>query len=202
MVKLRFVDVDVNTDIPLEKSGFYVQFNPENMKIKEKSVKIQKSSSSTSQKDETNITSALQNKDEQSVTLTLHLLFNSLTSFDNNEDMDVRGDIQKFYKYSDPEDKKPRKIGALYGAMAIVGFITSFDVTYTAFNSQGVALRAEVDITIEGHHHGNVASRNFAYEHEFHQVYTSFAQSLLTYGDARNWKTIASNLNVKDPFHK
>lgn len=196
MEKVKFVDVE--NDKMINKSGFYVQFNPEKLQMKESVAKLSQNQYFKDTEDQP----LTQTSQKHTLILSMHLYFNTLTSFEQKKTDDVRKVISQFYRYTQPTKNKVRKVGVVYGAISVIGFITSFSVVYTSFNSEGKAVRAEADITIEGRYLGKLAANKLEDQTTMQKVNSSFAQSLKSYGTAVNWKKTAKEQKVKDPLYK
>lgn len=200
MEKVKFVEVE--KDKPLMNTGFFVQFNPETMSVSEQCVATQsrqfRTDGSKARTQGPSTTPA--DKVKKGVVLTLKLLFNSLTSFEEKNYIDVRQAIRQFQPFVDTVDKEVKGIGVIYGSMSIIGFVTSFSTTYTAFDAQGKALRAEVDISIEGKHYGDMKKSSLEHHREAHVMRDAFAQSLKESGNAKQWKEDAKAMHVEDPL--
>lgn len=196
MEKVKFVDVE--NDKMINKSGFYVQFNPEKLQMKESVAKLSQNQYFKDTEDQP----LTQTSQKHTLILSMHLYFNTLTSFEQKKTDDVRKVISQFYRYTQPTKNKVRRVGVVYGAISVIGFITSFSVVYTSFNSEGKAVRAEADITIEGRYLGKLAANKLEDQTTMQKVNSSFAQSLKSYGTAVNWKKTAKEQKVKDPLYK
>lgn len=203
MVKVKFVEVE-NQQIKAS-TGFFAQFNPEQMTITENCTEVQATNSIMNSKDESNAAiqkNARAKNAKNAVTLSMNLLFNTLTSFNEKTYNDVREAIRQFHQFTIYEDKAAKSVGVIFGSVTIVGFITSMSTTYTAFDTEGKALRATVDITVEGSHYGEQKAVDLKNERTIHQTQSTFAQSLKAYGDAVDWKKSAKANNVEDPLKK
>lgn len=196
MEKVKFVDVENDKLNP--KSGFYVQFNPEKLQMREAVAKLSQNQFLNEKENQP----LIQTSEKHTLALSMHLYFNTLTSFEQTKTEDVRKAIFQFHRYTQPSKNKVRKVGVVYGAISIIGFITSFSVIYTSFNTEGKAVRAEADITIEGQHVGSLASKSLEDQTTMQTIGSTFAQSLKSYGSAVDWKTIAKKQQIKDPLYK
>lgn len=200
MEKVKFIEVE--KEKPLMDSGFFVQFNPETMSITEQCVAAQSKQYRTNNHSKKQANNAItpSNTGKNGVVLTLKLLFNSLTSFEEKNYDDVRQAIRQFYPFLNTVDKEVKGIGVIYGSMSIIGFVTSFSTTYTAFDSHGKALRAEVDISVEGKHYGDIKKSTLEHKREAHIMSGSFVQSLSETGNVKQWKKDAKAQGVEDPL--
>lgn len=90
--------------------------------------------------------------------ISMTLFFNTLTDVYQDTYQDVRDDIKKLYYYTNADNginesnqnKKINMISFVWGSITMVGILTQMNVHYTMFAPNGVAVRAQAEITIKG----------------------------------------------------
>ncbi|MCM1100734.1 MAG: hypothetical protein NC079_02710 [Clostridium sp.] len=97
------------------------------------------------------------------VTLSMTLFFNTLTGLDQSSYEDVRNYIRKLYYYDNRDiggNRKPQQICFEWGSISVAGILTRLGVHYTMFSPEGIPVRAQAEISIEGEYYGEKEGRS------------------------------------------
>lgn len=155
---------------PYESNGpvigkrFYVQFNPSEISIQEAVGRLKTDEDNIMEKfrkllqaDSVNaqhpLKGSCQNHEEEQLVLSVTLFFNTLTSLYQSTYEDVRKYIRKLYPYTNTKGNF-QSIFFLWGSIAVRGYLRSMNVQYTMFAPDGMPVRAQVSISIEGEYVG------------------------------------------------
>lgn len=189
-------------------AGFFVQFNPNEISIQEhtgefaeKRARPPKTQSAAAQETPNAFMNTRFNK-KSGVTLSAKLFFNTYNSPGDN------GDVRKLIAFFDlflnknrQEDKssKLNLIRFSWGSIQVFGILTSLNVTYIMFSSEGTPVRAEAGISITGDYvqykPKNAVTKETATVSDGDNS-LGFAAMLMAYGSMEALKKAARTANV------
>lgn len=205
-----------SSDIIGEHS-FYVQFNPNEIRVAEAvGGRHWESTVPMNKKEAGNggismSPMGLKKKEEEEgpdrnkVTLSTSLFYNTYDRIGAKSYKDVRDEIKKFYLFLNKKaniEKGIYQIGFLWGSIQVVGDLSNMSVRYTLFSQNGTPVRAEVDISITGEYYDNSDEVKLTKDQQeiiLLKSQGSLSSALALYPDPANWRSLLGAMDRINP---